>query len=93
MSLLMPLMVYVAIGLEFTTASTSTSKVRIDSSTKLFSCILTSPWGCLWMSSYAFPKLNPFNLLFGIVDPSNPICYMYMLAFFYSTVFPVLEGF
>ena len=45
------------------------------------------------MSPSAFQKLNPFVLLFGVVDPSNPICSMHMLAFFYSTVFRVLEGF
>ena len=43
MSLLTSLVVYVTIGLEFTIASTSTSKVRNDSSTKLPPCVLTKP--------------------------------------------------
>ena len=43
MSLLTSLVVYVTIGLEFTIASTSTSKICNDSSTKLPPSVLTKP--------------------------------------------------
>ena len=90
MSLLTSLMVSVVIGLEFTIASTSTSNVCNDSSSKLFPCVLTKasriPLAVLIYLSQTPPKwLAVGGLLIQVIQSSRCICkYSFILLWFMS---------